>query len=384
MSTLPSKNGRIHALDSLRAIMMLLGIVIHSALTYGTIDYGVAWMLKDPFTTHISNDFIVDFIHSFRMQIFFLVAGFFGAMLFYDRSPAQMIKNRLSRILYPFLAFLFLLWPTIKFAFTYTALIFDNVPNALSQAWAAFFSWTSLLPNNTFHLWFLYYLIIVTMFTIGFAFLFIKLKNVASVISRLFGWIIVRPLVRLLFFSLVTALVYMTIGTWSVATSASFIPNFLTIIYYFSFYLVGWVLFKSKNLLDQIKKADWVSTILGSGLFSFHFIFNDSFTYYEHIIIKSIMVWLLIFGITGLFIRYASKHSPMMRYISDASYWVYLVHLTCTALVPGLIVDWAIPSVLKFLVVLLLTGILCFTSYHYLVRDTFIGMFLNGRRYPKK
>ena len=127
-----------------------------------------------------------------------------------------MIKNRISRILYPFMVFIFLLWPLIKFSFTYTSLVFNHVPDAFSKTSADFFSWTSLLPNNTFHLWFLYYLVIVTMFSIGFAFLFLRLKSAARAISGLFGWIIARPLIRLLFFSLITGLVYMSIGTWSV------------------------------------------------------------------------------------------------------------------------------------------------------------------------
>ena len=102
------------------------------------------------------------------------------------------------------------------------------------------------------------------------------------------------------------------------------------------------------------------------------------------IVIKSIMVWLFVFGITGVFIRYASKHSARMRYISDASYWVYLVHLSFTAIIPSFIVDWPIPATLKFLFVLVTTSIICFVSYHYLVRSTFIGKFLNGRKYTKK
>ena len=74
---------RIYSLDSLRAIMMLLGLVLHSAVTYGVYENS-AWSLKDSIT-HVSNDYIVNFIHTFRMQIFFLVAGFFGSMLFYER-----------------------------------------------------------------------------------------------------------------------------------------------------------------------------------------------------------------------------------------------------------------------------------------------------------
>jgi glucan biosynthesis protein C len=64
MKRILHKTKRLHSLDSLRAIMMLLGLVIHSAITYGVINYGNAWSLKDPETTHLSNDFIVYFILS--------------------------------------------------------------------------------------------------------------------------------------------------------------------------------------------------------------------------------------------------------------------------------------------------------------------------------
>lgn len=40
-------NERVYSLDALRGIMMLLGIVIHTSITYGTIDYKAAWSLKD-------------------------------------------------------------------------------------------------------------------------------------------------------------------------------------------------------------------------------------------------------------------------------------------------------------------------------------------------
>ena len=102
------------------------------------------------------------------------------------------------------------------------------------------------------------------------------------------------------------------------------------------------------------------------------------------IVVKSLMVWLFIFGITGLIIRYGSKHSATMRYVSDSSYWVYLVHLTFTGFIPSFIVKWPISATLKFLLVLIGTGVICFVSYHYFVRGSFIGKFLNGRKYTRK
>jgi peptidoglycan/LPS O-acetylase OafA/YrhL len=131
-------------------------------------------------------------------------------------------------------------------------------------------------------------------------------------------------------------------------------------------------------------KFDWLTTVLGILLFSVYFFMNDSLSFEAKLIMKSVLVWLLIFGVTGLFIRYGSNHSARMRYVSDASYWVYLLHLSFTAIIPGLIADWPLPPTLKFLFVLITTGVICFVSYHYLVRGTFIGQFLNGRKYSKK
>ncbi|WP_228850469.1 acyltransferase family protein [Aegicerativicinus sediminis] len=384
MKNQPRKTERIHSLDSLRAIMMLLGLVIHSAITYGVVDYGNSWSLKDPNTTQSSNDFIVFFIHAYRMQIFFAVAGFFGAMLFYERRPLKMVKNRVARIVLPFIVFVLLLWPTILFSFTYTQLIFGGVPDAFTKALTVFTPWDTLIPDSTFHLWFLYYLAIITFVSTGLALFMGRLPNLSKFISNTFSWILKRSILRILLFASLSALVYQIMGTWNVATSTSFTLDFNTFLYYFSFYIFGWVLYKSKHLLDTFMKHDWLNTIIGITLFTLYFFMEGSWSFSVNVIVKSLMVWTFIFGITGLFIRYGSNHSAKMRYISDSSYWVYLVHLSFTALIPSLIVEWPIPSTLKFLFVLTTTGIISFVSYHYLVRGTFIGKFLNGRKYSRK
>jgi hypothetical protein len=359
--------------------MMLLGLVLHSAITYGVYENS-AWSLKDSIT-HISNDYIVSFIHTFRMQIFFIVAGFFGSMLFYERKPLEMIKNRAARIVSPFIVFMFLLWPTTVFAFGYTRLVLEGNVNALEDSISVFSNLFILIPRHTFHLWFLYYLALITSISIVLALVLQKLPSITNNISRVFNWIINKSIARVIIFASITATVYFIIGSWSVSTSTSIVPDFNILIYYLAFYIIGWILFKSKHLLDTFMKYDWLFTILAVVLFSIYFFMSHGFSYISHVIIKSIMVWLFIFGITGLFIRYASNHSSIMRYISDASYWVYLIHLPLTAIIPGLISDWIIPATLKFLLVFIITSMSCFLSYHYFVRGTFIGQFLNGRRY---
>jgi peptidoglycan/LPS O-acetylase OafA/YrhL len=384
MKTQPRKTERLHSLDSLRAIMMLLGLVIHSAITYGIVDYGGSWSLKDPIATHLSNDLIVGFIHSFRMQLFFLVAGFFGAMLFYERKPIKMLKNRVSRIVFPFIVFVVLLWPSIVFTFGYTRTLFAGNTNALEDTLAKFSSLEILIPKSTFHLWFLYYLAMITFVSVVVALVFKKLPVLSNTISNAFSWVIQKTVLRILIFGCITAVVYFIMGTPSVDTSNSFIPDYNTFMYYFVFYMIGWVLFKSKHLLETFVSYDWLNIAIGMLLFFTYAIMRDDFSYEAAIVLKSIMVWCLIFGITGLFIRFGSRHSAKMRYISDASYWVYLLHLPLTAFLPSLLVDWDIPATFKFLTVASISTLICFVTYHYFVRSTFIGKFLNGRKYSRK
>ena len=59
-----------------------------------------AWPFKDRDSTHPLFDLLVGYIHAFRMPVFFAVAGFFGALLFHEKSPRDMLKNRLARGLF--------------------------------------------------------------------------------------------------------------------------------------------------------------------------------------------------------------------------------------------------------------------------------------------
>ena len=375
-----TKSKRIHSLDSLRAIMMLLGLVLHSAITYGVYEDLGSWPIRDS-VTHLSNDFIVSFIHAFRMQIFFLVSGFFGSMLFYDRNPIAMIKNRVSRIVFPFIVSIILLWPTIVFGFSYTMLVFEGVTNPLEETICFFTGIDVLIPRYTFHLWFLYYLALITFCSVIIAFILAKTPKISRYISKIFNWTIKQSLIRVLIFAGITSICYYIMGTWSVITSTSFIPDFNMFIYYFSFYIIGWVLYKSKHFLDSFMKYDYLSVFLAITLFTIYFFMNYYFSFLFHVVLKSIIVWLFVFGITGLFVRHTSNYSPLMRYLSDASYWVYLVHVSFMAIIPGFISVWLIPATFKFLFVFVVSSFLSFLSYHYFVRGTFIGKFLNGRKY---
>ena len=61
-------------------------------------------------------------------------------------------------------------------------------------------------------------------------------------------------------------------------------------------------------------------------------------------------------------------------------YWSYLIHLPLVICLQAVVMTWAMPWPIKFLVVLSGTVVVVLASYHLLVRTTALGRFLSGRR----
>ncbi|SVC15256.1 uncharacterized protein METZ01_LOCUS268110, partial [marine metagenome] len=115
---------RYHDLDALRACAMLLGIILHAILAFGQPGWpGYApqndahWVVPavvseaaDVVGTEAPKkfspyNFCFTAIHGFRMQLFFVVSGFFTAMLWSTRGTKELLKHRAKRILLPLAIF---------------------------------------------------------------------------------------------------------------------------------------------------------------------------------------------------------------------------------------------------------------------------------------
>jgi peptidoglycan/LPS O-acetylase OafA/YrhL len=83
----------------------------------------------------------------------------------------------------------------------------------------------------------------------------------------------------------------------------------------------------------------------------------------------------------GLFRRFVSQERPWIRYLSDASYWMYLAHLPLVIAAQLWVRDWPLAAAWKFLLVCGAVFALLLVSYEYLVRYTWIGALLNGRKH---
>ncbi len=77
---------RLHYMDNLRAIIMIAGVFFHAALAYSPFLHSV-WMSADSINSP-AMDWFIHFSHAFHMPLFFLLAGFFAALLIERRGSA--------------------------------------------------------------------------------------------------------------------------------------------------------------------------------------------------------------------------------------------------------------------------------------------------------
>ena len=101
-------------------------------------------------------------------------------------------------------------------------------------------------------------------------------------------------------------------------------------------------------------------------------------------LVFGVAVWGWVLGLTGAALRFLSNYSAVRRYIADASYWIYLAHLPVVAALAVWVGHWPLHWGVKYPFILVVSFAVLFLSYHFLVRPTFIGKLLNGRKYPRR
>jgi glucan biosynthesis protein C len=90
--------------------------------------------------------------------------------------------------------------------------------------------------------------------------------------------------------------------------------------------------------------------------------------------------WAWSFALIGMALRFMSSFSPRLRYLADASYWIYLVHMPVVIMAQALVCHIPLPWFIKFPLMMGVVIPLLLLSYHLCVRYTIIGEYLNGKR----
>lgn len=373
---------RYHSLDGLRAAMMLLGLVLHSAASYTQTPLREAWPFHDP-PGSVAFDIALVFIHLFRMPAFFVVGGFFAALLLYRDGAAGLIRNRTRRVALPLVVFAVTALPLAGLGFLLAARLEGHGLSA------------ELVPQGPLlrrpilgHLWFLYYLLIFYAGSLLLVPAALRLpEGIRTTTRRIFE----RHAVTLhgaLLLGLVTALTLVPMIGPGLETSASLLPPVRILVAYAVFFSFGFILYRHREHLIPAFGGKWGRCLaLGMAMFVAYFVvliaqprMQPTTWHLTAILFAGPAMWLLIFGLLGWFVRRLSTPRPMVRYLSDASYWMYLTHLVPITWTSAALARAQLPAAVKFAIVLGVTTAITLATYHWWVRFTRLGVMLNGTR----
>jgi glucans biosynthesis protein C len=379
MTTSPDPaSRRLHALDNLRALMMWLGIVLHVCVLYIAGNAVLPW--RDT-TRTLAADLLSAVIHTFRMPVFFILAGFFVALLLQTRGPAGMAMHRAKRLGLPFALF----WPPLFLATSVLALLFMN--RMVRGTWTldpqVMASELSIPQGpNTMHLWFLWLLLWMSLGTAAvarwaggpwFAWGGSALQRMGS---RWWGPV---PLTAVL---VVAGLRY---PHGMMMPSSAFLPPPAEWVHHGLFFVFGLALFHHQSLLFPVYGRRWGAYALG-GLVSFIAASALVVRHGPDLAFASaynLASWLWSFALLGLALKVLDRRSARLSYLAESSYWVYLVHLPLTIGFGVLMFGLPMHALLKMLINIAATTLVCLVSYHLLVRFTWVGALLNGRRHVR-
>lgn len=345
------KSIRYMYLDAARAIMMLLGIVIHTSQR-------LRWESQSDHSSTMILNILGDMIHSFRMPAFFIVAGFFFSLMCAKRGYFNVIKERFNRLIIP----------------TISTLAIIVVP---ISGWLG-------LPNSFYHvghLWFLICLYVYVIFSI--IVLYALSENDAASIGnslrKNFDRSLTSSLLILVFLSYLSYRFSLSgdILTFTIIENLS-ISKMIAL---YPFFVFGGIAFLCKNKITKFFHFSWTLTVVAFVLSIIPI--EDPYmnilslkTEFYHVFVH-VRRWITSYVVISIFVHFLNRDNGFIRYISDASYTVYLFHVSIIEIVIYFIGDNSIWFISFFLVIALTTSC-SFGIYHFLVRPSKLLSFLFG------
>jgi peptidoglycan/LPS O-acetylase OafA/YrhL len=395
---------RLHALDALRGIAMLLGVVLHAGMAFmhgnvlgafPAMQAEIALWLATDTQRDPAYDLLVYVIHAFRMPTFFLLAGFFAHRLHARLGARAFLRHRARRVLVPFVGAMLTVIPVAYVIGYYGALV--RVPPTGVHDLASYIAYCTVPTDGRLelvplHLWFLEYLIAFSLATVAATAIGARIAGTGSErAARAVRGVLGAPLAPVLLALLAWPFVaLMPEWTIEIGFTLRMPPHLLA--FYGLFYAVGWCAWRHRDLLDRW--SAWAGAYLAVGLLGvlpgLILVLGPAWqraTGAERDLLDALghgahalLVSLLTLGTIGLFLRLLARPSRSLRYLADASYWVYLVHLPLVGLIGIVVAPWTVPGPLKLLGVIVVSSALLLASYQACVRHTALGRLLNGRR----
>jgi len=394
---------RVHQLDALRAGALLLGVLGHATISFFP---DPDWVADDVDTSAVL--LVANFVaHIFRMSLFFAIAGFFARLLLVKRGAGGFIGNRLKRIALPFLVF----WPILLACLLVVAMWNAGWSNPFGQGGGpaatpgasapppARALW-QIIPLG--HTWFLYVLLwfyAAALALVGFVRLLDSKGRVATavdVLVRALGATHALPIVLAMPLAAVFVLHSHWTATGGIRTpDFGLVPNLAALVGFGTAFTFGWFLHRQPALLNVWQRwwiPYWVVAIASTAYCARAMSAATSGSGpppsapNEALLIAAaypLAIWAWCFALLGTATRFLSAENRVIRYLSDASYWIYLVHLPLVVALQVWVSQWPLGWEVKYPLILAIAIPILSASYQLLVRNTFLGAWLNGRRYGR-
>lgn len=389
----PPASSRLDYLDATRAFALLLGIVFHASLSF--MPTFIGWAVQDVSTSPLIGMFFT-VSHTFRMETFFLLAGFLGHVTFHRKGAGAFVRSRYFRIVVPFVVG----WPILR-----PLLVSGWIMGAASlrgdySFWAGLrggFQSMGNLRAGIFtgtHLWFLYYLALVTGLTLVLRGLArstgARYAGMLRCADTLVSWLARSPL-ALPVLLVPTAVALWFMRYWGMDTpDQGMMPEIPVLAVYGGFFIFGWLLGRQRGLLAPLARLTplrWILAAAGIAAIQYlgRFQFELSEPHYNalraaYALGYALTMWTLVLLTIGVFQRFCAQPRPAVRYLADSSYWLYLVHLPIVIWLQVAVAAAPVHWSLKLAGITTVTLAVALLSYDLLVRSTWLGQLLNGTR----
>jgi len=309
-------------LDSIRAWLMLLGIPFHISLIYSSHQWHVnsaeaSWGLT----------LFNDFIHAFRMQVFFVISGYFSYMLFLRYPLKRWWKVRVERVGIPMLTAIPLL--------TLPQFLMLQQVNDKAKNWPGltpYEKYNTLVWELVSHLWFLLVMVVLTTVCL---FLFQQMKKrLADTSENNQSAITLGKLsIAFLGFGILYGAIRRTIFIIYSPILSDGLFNFVVMqtLFYLPFFMLGALVFVRPQLKALFTTPSrWCA--VGAALAFVAYLLNlrygsgDAWMYETESVITMVMgLWMVnvVFSLGHKLLNFQSKR---VTYFVNASLFIYLVH----------------------------------------------------------
>ncbi|WP_312685599.1 glucans biosynthesis protein MdoC [Kosakonia sp.] len=315
---------REYFLDSIRAWLMLLGIPFHISLIYSS----HMWHVNSAYPSWWLTLFN-DAIHAFRMQVFFVISGYFSYMLYLRYPMKRWWTVRVERVGIPMLTAIPLL--------TLPQFIMLQYVKDKTSEWhtlSTYDKFNTLAWELISHLWFLLVLVILTTVSMW---LFKKIKNNAE---RFLGSISMGKLTLwFLLFGIIWAAIRRIILVISPEILRDALFNFTVMqsLFYIPFFLLGALTFINPRLKTLFTTPS-IGCAVGSLLAFSAYLLNqrygsgEGWMYENEAVITMLLGLWMVNVVFSLGHRLLNFQSARVTYFVNASLFIYLVHHPLTLL----------------------------------------------------